>query len=88
MGWHTIPKDDGWKKVTLASIAKLGQRLWLRCNACCHSVTPEPLAFGAEHGLPDTTPLLLIELRLVCTKCRERKAHCWPEPYRSPDPIR
>lgn len=80
--WHgPLPSDDGWRQVTLASTAALGQRLWLRCNGCGHDLTPEPAALGAAHGLAPETPLLIIARRLVCTRCRARKAHCWPEPY-------
>ena len=31
MSWHTRPTDDAWKRVTLAHIASLDQRIWLRC---------------------------------------------------------
>lgn len=80
--WHgPLPKGDTWRKVTLASIAELGQRLWVRCNACGYSYTPEPRAFAAEHGLPLDTPLQIIARRLVCSRCGERKGHCKPEPY-------
>ena len=38
--------------------------------------------FATEHGLEMTLPLLSIARRLRCSRCGERKAHCWPEPYR------
>lgn len=81
MGWHTVPRDDAWKRVTLDHVAGLGQRIWLRCNACGHDLTMEPDAFSTERHVPMTTPLLSIAHRLVCTRCGARKAHCWPEPY-------
>ena len=81
MSWHTKPKDDAWRHVTLAHIASLDQRIWLRCNACGHEQIVEPLAFAAFHDLEQSTPLLSIAERLVCTACGEHKAHCWPEPY-------
>ena len=59
----------------------LGNRLWLRCNACGHSLTPRPRQFAAEHHFDMLTPLLLIARRLSCTPCNERKAHCRSEPY-------
>jgi len=34
MTWHTLPNDDAWRRVTPLSVEALGQRLWLRCNAC------------------------------------------------------
>ncbi len=79
--WHVEPKDDSWREVHLAHVESLGNRLWLRCNACGHSITPEPRAFANEHHLDMRMPLLLIARRLKCTHCSECKAHCWPEPY-------
>jgi DNA-directed RNA polymerase subunit RPC12/RpoP len=79
--WHVEPKDECWREVHLAHVESLGNRLWLRCNVCGHSLTPQPRAFAAEHHLDMQTPLLLIARRLKCTHCNERKAHCWPEPY-------
>jgi len=79
--WHTEPKNDAWREVHLAHVESLGSQLWLRCNACGHSLTPEPRAFANEHHLDMQTPLLMIAQRLKCTHCNERKAHCWPEPY-------
>ena len=84
MAWHTRPKDDTWRQVTLAHLARLSQRLWLRCNGCGHSVIAPPDAFGSLHALPSCTPLLLIGERLVCSHCGERKGSCWPEPYGIP----
>ncbi|MFZ4807817.1 MAG: hypothetical protein ACOYLQ_11205 [Hyphomicrobiaceae bacterium] len=80
MSWHTIPKDDAWKQVTLASLAAAHQRVWLRCNACGHELIADPADFAARHDLPLITPLLRIAAALRCTECGERKAHCWPEP--------
>ena len=70
-----------WPQVHLGSVAGLGARLRLRCNACGHSITPEPEAFAGEHDLEMTIPLLAIAQRLRCSRCGARKAHCWPEPY-------
>jgi len=80
MMWHAEPKDDAWRQVHLAHVEGLGQRLWLRCDACGHSITPGPRDFATTHDLEMTTPLLIIAGRLRCTQCNERKAHCWPEP--------
>jgi len=79
--WHPEPKNDAWREVHLAHVESLGNRLWLRCNACGHSITPDPREFAHQHHLDMKTPLLLIAKRLKCTHCNERKAHCWPEPY-------
>ncbi len=78
--WHSAPKNDAWREVHLAHVESLGNRLWLRCDACGHSITPEPRELANEHQLDMETPLLLIARRLKCTHCNERKAHCWPEP--------
>ena len=79
--WHREPRDGAWREVHLAHVAGLGVRLWLRCDACGHSITPEPEAFAGEHQLEMTTPLLAIARRLRCSHCGAKKAHCWPEPY-------
>jgi hypothetical protein len=55
--------------VTLSHVARLGQRIWIRCNGCGHEQIVEPLAFAAFHGLDEGTPLLSISERLVCTAC-------------------
>jgi len=68
-------------RVHLAHVESLGNRLWLRCDACGHSMTPDPRAFANEHHLDMQMPLLLIARRLKCTRCNEIKAHCWPELY-------
>ena len=83
-GWHRVPKDDAWREVHLAHVESLGTRLWLRCNACGHSLTPGPRQLSEAHGIDMMTPLLTIASRLRCTKCGARKAHCWPEPYGIP----
>lgn len=79
--WHNEPKNNAWREVHLAHVESLGSKLWLRCNSCGHSMTPEPGAFAKEHHLDMETPLLLIARQLKCTHCNERKAHCWPKPY-------
>jgi DNA-directed RNA polymerase subunit RPC12/RpoP len=79
--WHTEPKNDEWREVHLAHVESLGNRLWLRCNACGHSITLDPREFAHQHHLDMKTPLLSVAQRLKCTHCNERKAHCWPEPY-------
>ena len=65
---HIEPKDDDWRQVHLAHIESLGQRLWLRCNACGHSLTPESRNFAKQHNLDMKTPLLTIAKRLKCTQ--------------------
>ena len=49
--WHIEPKNDAWREVHLAHVEGLGNRLWLRCNAYGHSMTPESRALGNNHHL-------------------------------------
>lgn len=81
MSWQQIPKDNAWKSYTVATTAALGQRLWLPCNACGHDILADGLTWCAECGIPADTPMLAIGMRLKCTRCGEKKAHCWGEPY-------
>lgn len=83
MNWHAIPKDDAWQRVTPLSVQALGRKLWLRCDACCHTRMVPAIEWCDSTKVPRDTPLLLIARRLRCTKCGERKAHCWPEPHDS-----
>lgn len=80
MSWHSIPKDDSWKQVTLAHIESLGQRLWISCH-CGREKIIGPSAYAAEVRTPMSTPLLAISLRLRCTACGEKRVHVRPEPY-------
>ena len=54
MSWHQTPKDDAWKRVTIASVDALGQRLWLHC-ACGHEQTVDPVPFADAHGIDRET---------------------------------
>ena len=78
MPGHRIPKDDGWRRVTLESVAALGQQVWLRCNACAHEKHLDPIEFAASLRIDPATPLLAIGQRLKCGECGEMRAHCWP----------
>ncbi len=81
MSWHQQPRDGEWRKVTLAYLEDLGQRLWIRCDACVHELLEKPSEFAHTSGVAMETPLLTISQRLRCSKCGEVKAHAWPEPY-------
>ena len=48
---------------------------------CQHHVYEPIGAFLARTGLPADTPFLAVSLALKCSRCGERKAHCWPKPY-------
>ncbi len=66
------------KRVALARISSLRQRIWLACDSGHDQVGSPTLTFAAFH---ERTPLLSIAEQLVCTACGEHKAqHCWPEP--------
>ena len=79
--WHSTPRNDGWKCVTPRSVEALGQRLWLRCNACGHDLLVPAVDWASGCGVDPETPLFTIARRLRCERCGERKAHCWPEPH-------
>lgn len=83
MAWHTIPRDDAWKQVTLAHVDALGRGIWIHCH-CGRQKIVGPGAFAIELRLPMTTPLLSIALRMRCTACGEKKVQVWPEPYSMP----
>jgi len=83
MTWHTFPNDEAWRRVTPLSFEALGQRLWLRCNACGHDLIVPAVEWCTSRDVPADTPLRLIARRLRCERCRESKAHCWPEPHDS-----
>jgi hypothetical protein len=78
-GWHRIPTDDAWKRVTLNHVASLGHSLWLYCNDCCREIVTEPLEFGRDKAIDPETPLLTINRRLKCSRCGSRKTHCRPK---------
>ena len=59
MSWHTLPKDDAWKQVTLAHVEDLGVPIWIHCH-CCHQRMVDPRAYAVEVSLPMDTPLLSI----------------------------
>lgn len=79
MTWHTIPKDDAWKQVTLAYVVGRGKRIWVHC-ACGRNEMRDPTEFAAEKGLALTTPLLAIALRLRCQSCGKKQVQVWPDP--------
>ena len=56
MSWQQPPRDDAWKRVTLASVSGLGQQIWLRCNGYGHEQHADPVAFAAFHDLDAATP--------------------------------
>jgi hypothetical protein len=81
MSWHRRPKNDDWKRVTLASLEALGQDLWLHCGDCPHTIYETPGELAGRARLDMSTPLLIIGERLRCSQCGERKGHCWPKPH-------
>jgi len=59
-------------------LAKLGNRAWLHCDGCRHSVMIEPHELTQRHRLDMQTPLLTISKAMRCTRCGARKGCCWP----------
>ena len=51
MVWHTTPKDDAWKLVTVRSVNPLCQNLWLRCNRCDHEVVIDAVVFSERSNV-------------------------------------
>jgi len=81
--WHQFPKDDAWKKATLASSRRYKDRLWLICNCCHRSYLVMHDEFVAFHRLEPTTPFLLINMRLRCVVCGEKNGQCRLETHGS-----
>ena len=71
------PKASFCEAAHLAHVEGLGNRLWLRCNACGHSMTPEPGAFAKEHHLDMETPLLTIGVRAAARRCDDGESATW-----------
>ncbi len=57
MTWHTIPKDDAWRRVTPLTVEALGQRLWLLCSACGHGLIVPAVEWSTSSNVPADTPL-------------------------------
>jgi hypothetical protein len=88
-GYHRIPKDGAWRRVTLDHVGTVQtDTLWLHCGVCPHRVDEKIADFRARTGLPGDVPLMLISIALKCSRCGERKAHCWPKPYDSEDKLK
>lgn len=51
MVWHTTPKDDAWKQVTVRSVKALCQNLWLRRNHCDHEVVIDAVVFSERSNV-------------------------------------
>ncbi len=75
--WHKEPRNDAWREVHLAHVESLGSQLWLRCNACGHSLTPEPREFAHLHHLDMETPLLTIGVRAAARRCDDGESATW-----------
>lgn len=79
MSWHNRPKDDEWKSATLS--CSRDEKLWLHCGGCFRSYTVRFQAFVTFHDLAPETPFLIVNERMRCVACGERKGMCRPEPY-------
>lgn len=68
--WHHFPRDDAWRRVTLAVQARHGYLLQPTCRVCWHKageMSPQDLA--AHFGVAMDVPILTIQRRLRCTSC-------------------
>lgn len=69
--WHSLPKDDAWKQVTLGGQIRHGFRVQPMCKACQHrGEIMEIEDFCRCHGVSLDTPVLLVQMRLRCRSCR------------------
>ena len=76
-------KDVTWKPATLAGSRRHAERLWLICNACQRSYIVMHDEFVAFHGLDPSTTFLLINKRLRCVRCGEKRGQCRSETHGS-----
>jgi hypothetical protein len=68
--WHQFPKDDGWKKVTLAHQERERFQLQPCCRSCWHRGPPmTPAEVAAWANVSMETPIIALATRLVCSKC-------------------
>ncbi len=68
--WHQFPRDDAWKRVTLAHQERERFKLEPICRNCRHCgpvMTPREVAVWA--GVDMEAPVIALAARLVCTKC-------------------
>lgn len=68
--WHRFPKDNGWKKCTLAYADERGFRLEPCCRNCWHrgrNMTGAEIAVWAD--VPLDTPIIALAARLICSVC-------------------
>lgn len=68
--WHRFPKDDAWRKCTLANSIKNDFRYQPYCRNCFHRgeiMTPGEVSAWAK--VPMDTPIIALAARLVCSKC-------------------
>ncbi len=61
--YHRFPKDDAWKKCTLAAVIEEGSRLWLYCTGCQHSSNLDAKDFADRHRLDVATAYSIMRSR-------------------------
>lgn len=68
--WHSFPRDDAWRLVTLEAMAAQGFKIEPTCRACWHrGEVYDPLAFAERFAVPPATPMLIVQAALRCTAC-------------------
>src|SRR4029079_5073358 len=55
------------------SVADSSKRLWINCGGCERNEYVETHEWAVRHKVDFDTPILLINPRLRCSKCGERK---------------
>jgi hypothetical protein len=79
--YHPLPKDDGWREVTIAYAIENGRRLSLCCVQCQRATYVSAEDLAALYKIDWQTPLLILERSFRCTTCHLRLVHVREEPY-------
>jgi len=81
--WHRLHKafQRATLHTTLCSVADSSKRLWINCGGCERNEYVETHEWAVRHKVDFDTPILLINPRLRCSKCGERKVMFRSEPY-------
>jgi hypothetical protein len=81
MLWHTVPRNDAWREVTIGKAAMAGEMLWVHCY-CGRQRLVLAVDLMAETGCDPDTPCLALAMRFNCTACGHRRVLVWRAPQR------
>lgn len=70
--FHGLPRDDGWRQVTLRQPLRFGARIECHCRVCGFRKMFWPLVFAEHHGVSLDEPLRSMERRMRCSVCGVR----------------